>query len=82
MYAESMDYLSPHLANLRQEITDLRNMNILYALQSVHGAVERNASELRVNRLVQIKQELSKMRDCPLKSSVWWDKVCTSKRAA
>lgn len=77
-----MDYLSPHLANLRQEITDLRNMNILYAHQSAHGAVAQKASELRVNRLLQIRQELSKMRDCHLKPSVWWDKVRTPKRAA
>ena len=70
-----MDYLSPHLSSLRQEITDLRNINALYAQQSVHSAVEQKASEVRASRLSQIKQELLKMRDCPPEPRVWWDKV-------
>ena len=70
-----MDYLSPHLASLRQEITDLRNMNFLYSQQGVHNAVEQSASDVRANRLLQIKQELSKMRDCAAEPKVWWDKV-------
>jgi len=74
-YAGCMDYLSPHLIRLRQEIADLRNMHVLYANQSVHSAVEQAASEVRAGRLLQIKQELSKMRDYPLESRVWWDKV-------
>jgi len=77
-----MDYLSPHLASLRQEIADLRNINALYAQQSVHSAVEEAASDVRTNRLLQIKQELLKMRDCPPKPMVWWDKVRTPNRAA
>jgi hypothetical protein len=77
-----MDYLSPHLASLRQEITDLRNVNVLYAQQSVHSAVEQKASDVRASRLLQIKQELSKMRDCPPEPRVWWDKVHKPKRAA
>jgi hypothetical protein len=77
-----MDYLSPHLTSLRQEIADLRNMNTLYAQQSVHSAVEEAASGVRANRLLQIKQELLKMRDCPPKPMVWWDKVRRTKRAA
>jgi hypothetical protein len=77
-----MDYLSPHLASLRQEITDLRNMNVLYAQQSVHSAVEQTASDVRASRLLQIKQELSKMRDCPPEPRIWWDKVRKPKRAA
>jgi len=70
-----MDYLSPHLASLRQEITDLRNMNVLYSQQSVHSAIEQTASDGRASRLLQIKQELSKMQDCPPEPMVWWDKV-------
>ena len=77
-----MDYLSLHLASLRQEIADLRNMNVLYAQQSVHNDVEQTASDVRANRLLQIKRELSKMRDCPPEPRVWWDKVRKPKRAA
>jgi hypothetical protein len=77
-----MDYLSSHLASLRQEIAGLRNMNGLYAQQSEHSAVEEAASDVRANRLLQIKQELLKMRDCPPNPMVWWDKVRTPKRAA
>ncbi|HET7440713.1 MAG TPA: hypothetical protein VFJ47_05370 [Terriglobales bacterium] len=77
-----MDYLSSHLASLRREITELRNTNLLYAQQSVHNAVEQTASDVRANRLWQIKQELSKMRDCPPEPGVWWDKVRKLKRAA
>ena len=77
-----MDYSSSHLASLRQEIAELRNINVLYVKQSVHNAVEQTASDVRASRLLQIKQELSKMRDCPPESRVWWDKVRKSKRAA
>jgi hypothetical protein len=77
-----MDYLSPHVASLRQEITHLRNMNVLYSQQSVHSALEQAASDVRANRLLQIKEELSKMRDCPAEPMVWWDKARTPKRAA
>jgi len=75
-----MDYLSPHLASLRQEITDLRNMNVLYSQQGVHSPVEQAASDVRARRLLQIKQELSKMRDCPPEPGIWWDKVRKPKR--
>ena len=77
-----MDYLSPHLTSLRQEITALRNMNVLYSQQGVHSAVEQTASDVRVSRLLRIKQQLSKMRDCPPEPSVWWDKVRKPKRTA
>jgi hypothetical protein len=77
-----MDYLAPHLISLRQEITDLRNMNVLYSQESVHSAVEQTASDVRASRLLQIKQELSKMRDFPPEPRVWWDKVHKPKRAA
>jgi len=77
-----MDYPSSHLARLRQEITDLRNMNIMYAQQSVHSVVDQKASDVRASRLLQIKQELSKMRDCPPDPRIWWDKVRKLKRAA
>jgi len=57
-------------------------MNVLYAQQSVHSGVEQTASDVRGSRLLQIKQELSKMRDCPPKPTVWWDTVRKPKRAA
>ena len=81
-YAEGMDYLSLHLASLRREIADLRNTNVLHAQQSVHSAVEQAASDVRASRLLQIKQELSTMRDCPPEPRVWWDKVRKPKCAA
>ena len=77
-----MNYLSSHLASLRQEITEPRNLNVLYAQQSVHNAVEQTASDVRANRLFQIRQELSKMRDLPPEPRVWWDRVRKPKRAA
>jgi hypothetical protein len=76
-----MDYLSSYLASLRVEIAELRNMNVLYAQQSVHNAVEQTASDVRASRLLQIKQELSKMRDCPPEPRAWWDRVRRPKRA-
>lgn len=69
-----MDYSSSHLASLRQEIAELRNINVLYSKQSVHNAVEQTASDVRTSRLLQIKQELSKIRDCPPELRVWWDR--------
>jgi hypothetical protein len=77
-----MDDPSPYLVSLRQEITDLRNLNVLYSRQSVHSAVEQTASDERGRRLLQIKQELSKMRDCPPEPRVWWDKARKPKGAA
>jgi molybdenum cofactor biosynthesis enzyme MoaA len=77
-----MDSLSPYLVSLRQEITDLCNLNVLYSQQSVHSAIEQTASDERARRLLQIKQELSKMRDCPPEPMVWWDKVRKPKGAA
>jgi len=69
-----MPYLSEHLSSLRQEITDLRNLNVLYLQRSEHSPVERTASDVRGSRLLQIKQELSKMRNRPDDSAVWWGK--------
>jgi hypothetical protein len=69
-----MPYLSEHLTSLRHEIIDLRNMNVLYSQQSQHSPVERTASSVRASRLVQIKQELSKMLNRPDDTAVWWGK--------
>lgn len=71
-YAEIMAYLAERLSSLRHEITDLRNRNVLYSRQTDHSSVERTASDVRENRLVQIKQELSKMLNRPDDTAVWW----------
>jgi len=70
-----MPYLTHRLSSLRHEITDLRNMNIQYSQQSEHSPVERTASGVRESRLVQIKQELSKMLNRPDDTAVWWGKA-------
>jgi hypothetical protein len=49
-------------------------MNVVYLQHSEHSPVERAASEVRGSRLVQIKNELSKMRSRPDDSVVWWAK--------
>jgi hypothetical protein len=69
-----MSYLSEHVSSLRQEITDLQNLNVLYLQRSEHSPVERTASDVRGSRLLQIKQELSKMRNRPDDTAVWWGK--------
>jgi hypothetical protein len=70
-----MDYLSSHLTSLRQEISDLRDLNVLYLQQGEHSPVEQTLSDVRSSRLLQIKRELSDMRDCPPDPKVWWDKT-------
>ena len=77
-----MNHLSPHLASLRHEIDELRKINAVYSRQNVHNAAEQKAAEDRADRLLQIKLELSKMRDCPPEPRVWWDKVRKPKRTA
>jgi hypothetical protein len=69
-----MPELSQRLSSLRHEITDLRNMNVLYKQQSQHSPVERTASGVRESRLLQIKEELLKMRNRPDDGAVWWGK--------
>jgi prefoldin subunit 5 len=70
-----MTYISEHLSSLRQEITDLRNMNARYSSKSEHGPLDQSALETRTNRLRQIKQELSNMLDRPTDPKVWWEKL-------
>ena len=77
-----MAYLAEHLTSLRHEITDLRNLNVLYSQQSQHTPVERTASVVRESRLVQIKQELSKMLNRPADPAVWWEKFRSTTHAA
>lgn len=70
-----MTYIAEHLSNLRQEITDLRNMNAKYSNKSEHGALDQSALETRTNRLRAIKQELSTMLERPTDPKVWWEKL-------
>jgi hypothetical protein len=77
-----MDYFSLHLTSLRQEISDLRDLNVLHLQQAEHNPIEQTASDVRSSRLLQIKRELSDMRNCPPDTKVWWDKVRRTMRAA
>ena len=69
-----MAYISEHLSSLRQEITDLRNLNTRFTEKGDHTAVDQTALELRTNRLREIKQELSKMLNRPDDPKVWWER--------
>jgi len=71
---KEMAYISEHLTSLRQEITDLRNMNARCAEKGGHSALDQTALELRTNRLREIKQELSKMLNRPDDPKVWWER--------
>jgi len=75
-----MDYSSQRISNLRQEITDLQNMNVVYLQRGAHSTVEKTASEGRASRLQQIKQELTQMRGRSHEPSVWWEKFRQSGR--
>jgi hypothetical protein len=70
-----MAYMSERLSSLRQEITHLRNLNVRYSEKSEHSPMDQSALELRTNRLLEIKQELSKILDHPADAAVWWDKL-------
>ena len=72
---EEMPYISEHLSSLRQEITDLRDMNARCAEKgAAHTALDQTALELRTNRLREIKQELSRMLNRPDDPKVWWER--------
>ncbi len=68
-----MPCLTEHLTSLRQEITDLRNLNIQCSEKTDHTSVDQLALELRTNRLREIKLELSKMLNPPTDPKIWWD---------
>ena len=72
---KKMTYISEHLSSLRQEITDLRNMNARYSGKIEHGPLDQSALEMRTNRLLQIKKELANMLDRPNDPKVWWEKL-------
>jgi hypothetical protein len=70
-----MAYMPERLSSLREEITHLRDLNARYSEKSEHSPLDQSALELRSNRLLEIKQELSKILDRPGDSTVWWDKL-------
>jgi hypothetical protein len=53
--------VSKRLASMRQEMSDLGTSNARYWSKSSHTALEKSASALRHDRLVEIKLELSDM---------------------
>jgi len=69
-----MPYILEHLTSLRQEITDLRNMNARSSNRSADSQIDQSAVEMRANRLVEIKKELSQMLNRPEDPAVWWEK--------
>jgi len=71
---KEMPYISEHLSSLRQEITDLRNLNARLAESGKRTDLDQTALELRTNRLREIKQELSKMLNRPDDPKVWWER--------
>ncbi len=68
-----MNYIAQHVTSLRQEITDLRNLNTVYSRHAEHSSIEQTAADVRESRLVQIKQELAKMLNRPEAPAVWWE---------
>lgn len=73
-YDQDMPYILEHLTSLRQEITDLRTMNERSALKTTDSQIDQSAVEMRANRLVEIKKELSQMLNRPEDPQVWWEK--------
>jgi hypothetical protein len=73
-YDQDMPYILEHLTSLRQEITDLRAMNERSALKTADRQIDQSAVEMRANRLVEIKKELSQMLNRPEDPQVWWEK--------
>jgi hypothetical protein len=69
-----MPYILEHLTSLRQEITDLRNMNARSASRTTDSQIDQSAVEMRANRLLEIKKELSQMLNRPDDPAVWWEK--------
>ena len=55
------NHISERLNSLRQEISDLRVTTARYWIRNQHTALDKSASALRQERLLQIKRELSDM---------------------
>ncbi|MFZ0197596.1 MAG: hypothetical protein WAL05_00235 [Candidatus Sulfotelmatobacter sp.] len=70
-----MPYILEHLSSLRQEITDLRNMNARFIGKGSDHQIDQSAMEMRAHRLAEIKKELSQMLNRPEDPAVWWEKA-------
>src|SRR5208337_5012848 len=81
-YDQDMPLLLEHLTSLRQEITDLRNMNARSTNRSADSQIDQSAVEMRANRLLEIKKELSQMLNRPEDPRVWWEKGGRRNRVA
>ena len=81
-YHQIMPYILEHLTSLRQEITDLRNMNARSAVRTTDSQIDQSAVEMRANRLLEIKKELSQMLNRPEDPRVWWEKGGRRNRVA
>jgi hypothetical protein len=55
------NYVSEHLSSLKNEMSDLKVSNARYWNRTDHTALEKSASALRRDRLVEIKVELADM---------------------
>ena len=53
------NHISERLSSLRNEMSELRVTNALYLNRKGHAALEKSASALRRDRLVEIKLELA-----------------------
>ncbi len=80
--SSDMPYILEHLTSLRQEITDLRNMNARSAARNADSQIDQSAVEMRANRLAEIKKELSQMLNRPEDPAVWWEKGRRRNRVA
>ena len=59
------NHISERLSSLKNEMSDLRVTNALYSNRKGHTAPQKLASELRRDRLVEIKLELADlMKSC------------------
>jgi hypothetical protein len=81
-YDQDMPYILEHLTSLRQEITDLRNMNARSTSRTADSQIDQSAVEMRANRLAEIKKELSQMLNRPEDPAVWWEKGGRRNRVA
>jgi hypothetical protein len=60
-----------YLSTLRQEIADLKMMNERGPGKSHRNSMDQSAFDTRSTRLLEIKQELSKLMSKP-HNPVWW----------
>ena len=56
-----VNYISERLSSLKNEMSDLRGTNARYWNRKGHTPLQKSASALRHDRLVEIKLELADM---------------------